>query len=247
MKDNYKKAFTLAETLITLSILGVVAAVMVPSIIKNYQKRVTIAKLQKAYANLEKAATNLAVSTGCIAREVSCTGLLENFDSDKFIENTGLNIVSQKTGIARPLYLYCENTGSNCNSTKGIYLNGKNLYISKDNIGYAVTTSTIRTVDKRVNGKRIIEEKPGFIAYVFTEPKVISNWKRLRLGRNVFVFTIYDNFQVDPAVVNSEGASFPQSRGFSLVESSCDKTVISVHSGYGCAAKIIKDGWKINY
>lgn len=34
-----KTAFTLAETLITLGIIGVVAALTIPSIIKNYQKK----------------------------------------------------------------------------------------------------------------------------------------------------------------------------------------------------------------
>ena len=38
-------SFTLAEVLITLSILGIVAAVTVPSIVRNYQKKITVTKL----------------------------------------------------------------------------------------------------------------------------------------------------------------------------------------------------------
>ena len=42
-----KSAFTLAEVLITLGIIGVVAALTIPNIIKHYQNEVTVTKLQK--------------------------------------------------------------------------------------------------------------------------------------------------------------------------------------------------------
>ncbi len=47
-----KVAFTLAEVLITLGIIGVVAAMTLPSLINNYQKKETISKLKKVYAML---------------------------------------------------------------------------------------------------------------------------------------------------------------------------------------------------
>ena len=50
-----KKAFTLAEVLITLSILGVVAAISIPSIIRHYQEKATVVKLKKVYSNLNSA------------------------------------------------------------------------------------------------------------------------------------------------------------------------------------------------
>ena len=42
-----KKAFTLAEVLITLGIIGIVAAMTLPVVIGNYQKKVTAAKVKK--------------------------------------------------------------------------------------------------------------------------------------------------------------------------------------------------------
>ena len=38
------KAFTLAEILITLGIIGVVAAMTIPTLITNYQKKQTVTK-----------------------------------------------------------------------------------------------------------------------------------------------------------------------------------------------------------
>ena len=50
-----KAAFTMAEVLITLGIIGIVAAMTLPSLIGNYQKKVTATKLKKAYAVLSQA------------------------------------------------------------------------------------------------------------------------------------------------------------------------------------------------
>ena len=54
---NYEKkaAFTLAEILITLGIIGMVAALTMPSLIGNYKKQQTITQLRKAYSALNQA------------------------------------------------------------------------------------------------------------------------------------------------------------------------------------------------
>ena len=52
MKD---KGFTLAEILITLGIIGVVAAMTIPTLITNYQKKASVTKLQKAISILNQA------------------------------------------------------------------------------------------------------------------------------------------------------------------------------------------------
>ena len=46
MKKRF--GFTLAEVLITLGIIGVVAAMTMPILYTNIQKKTTVAKLQKA-------------------------------------------------------------------------------------------------------------------------------------------------------------------------------------------------------
>ena len=53
---NFKKvAFTLAEVLITLGIVGIVAAMTIPTLITNNQKKQTVVKLQRAISVLNQA------------------------------------------------------------------------------------------------------------------------------------------------------------------------------------------------
>lgn len=50
-----KKAFTLAEVLITLGIIGIVAALTMPSLIAHHRKVATASKLKKFYSTMEQA------------------------------------------------------------------------------------------------------------------------------------------------------------------------------------------------
>lgn len=55
MKRKFKKAFTLAEVMITLAIIGVVAAVMIPVTLVNMQQREFQTGLSKAVSSLNQA------------------------------------------------------------------------------------------------------------------------------------------------------------------------------------------------
>ncbi len=59
-----KNGFTLAEVLITLGIIGVVAAITMPSLIKHYQQQVVISRLKKFYTNINQAIKMSEVENG---------------------------------------------------------------------------------------------------------------------------------------------------------------------------------------
>ena len=50
------KAFTLAEVLVTLGIIGVVSAMTVPTLMQNYQRQSYVTQLHKIYNELGQAA-----------------------------------------------------------------------------------------------------------------------------------------------------------------------------------------------
>ena len=61
---NKKVAFTLAEVLITLGIIGVVAVLTIPTLISNHRKSVAVQKLKKISSTLLQAQTQADVELG---------------------------------------------------------------------------------------------------------------------------------------------------------------------------------------
>ena len=58
---NMKKGFTLAEVLIVIAIIGVVAALTVPNIMENYKRKVYVSQLQRSYNVVSNAMAQLLV------------------------------------------------------------------------------------------------------------------------------------------------------------------------------------------
>ena len=230
-------AFTLSEVLVTLTILGILASIIVPNVVQQYQKRVTITKLQKAYATIEAAAANLAVSTGCVGRDISCA--LEFFKDVEDVDTSfaefagmGSKIIKKHNGNwLQNDYMYSEKHDL-------LFSSFSHYFILADGIGYSIT----------------LRDK-GLEVMVLTEPKKIKILKTgiIKRGRNQFYLLIGDNFNVYPAVRKSDG----QNLYFSSLAEVNDEIILwgcnpdnennTAISGVNCAARIIKDGWKINY
>ena len=87
-EQNTCLAFTLAEVLITLGIIGIVAAMTLPAIIQRKTEKETVARVQKAYSSLQQAYL-LAVQADGTPDEWGATGMYEDsshiFLANKFI------------------------------------------------------------------------------------------------------------------------------------------------------------------
>jgi prepilin-type N-terminal cleavage/methylation domain-containing protein len=59
-----RRAFTLAEVLITLGIIGVVAAITIPTLVQNHRNMVVEKRLQKFYSNINQAILQSEVEYG---------------------------------------------------------------------------------------------------------------------------------------------------------------------------------------
>ena len=62
-----KKGFTLAEVLITLGIIGIVAAMTLPTLIQKYQDKSDYSQLQKVYSQLLQATLSVEQEYGSIS------------------------------------------------------------------------------------------------------------------------------------------------------------------------------------
>ena len=61
-----KYAFTLAEVLITIGVIGVVAAMVMPGIVENVQERILIVKLKQTYSILSNGLKRMTAENGTI-------------------------------------------------------------------------------------------------------------------------------------------------------------------------------------
>jgi prepilin-type N-terminal cleavage/methylation domain-containing protein len=68
------RGFTLAEVLITLGIIGVVATLTIPGLIGNYQKKQTVTSLKKAYSVLNQAFEMAEIEHGDYTRWTAADG-----------------------------------------------------------------------------------------------------------------------------------------------------------------------------
>ena len=122
-----KKAFTLAEVLITLTIIGVIAAITIPNLMQKYTKHQYVVGLKKAYAELSNAIKIAPLTEGCSAGDYDCLGIFEE-------KNKATNIDGQ------------EFAGSNAN--KLLYILSKNLKTQKLCLNNTGECSWIKTYQK---------------------------------------------------------------------------------------------------
>ena len=63
-KTHKLKAFTLAEVLITLVIIGVIAAMTIPTLMNNTNNQELVSRLKKTYSELSQATNRIIADEG---------------------------------------------------------------------------------------------------------------------------------------------------------------------------------------
>ncbi|MBP3924936.1 type II secretion system protein [bacterium] len=82
-RGKVKVAFTLAEVLITLGIIGVVAALTLPAVVQHYKKVETIGRLKKFYSTMSQAIVRSELDNGPID-DWGLQGPSGNLDLEQF-------------------------------------------------------------------------------------------------------------------------------------------------------------------
>lgn len=83
-RKKMKKGFTLAEVLITLGIIGVVAAMTLPALIQKQNDIATVSKIKKYYSILSQSELIWEQDLGCIGNIPLCLESFNSFDSTAF-------------------------------------------------------------------------------------------------------------------------------------------------------------------
>lgn len=215
MQINKKTAFTLAETLITLVIIGVVASITIPSVVVKYQKDQTVVQLKKAYTTLAQA-VRLSES--------------ENGPNKDWDWGTEGNVSESFNTYWKP-YLKIQKI---CNTYSGCGYHSAYPWTSLNNTSYdvACVAPTLRTSVILQDGTFVIVRNYGGTPVtLYKQIYVDLNGPKPpnQLGKDLFQFLLDDQKGLVPTGYESDGN----------VDCSVNK------GGLSCATKIIQDGWQI--
>ena len=218
------KGFTLAEVLITLGIIGVVAAMTMPTLVGKYQKQATVAKLQKIYSILNQAFQRSEVDNGDYRYWESGYDIGSDAYFDKYWKPYMQIIKVCKTasdcGYKTERWYLIDGTLGNS------YIIANDLrtgVILKDGIFVSVTTKTIDSDGVSSPQTRI---------YVDINAGAGPN----RIGKDVFSFYRVDDDTAKGVVADCYAASD------SYIKNNCS---LGSKNGNCCLQKIIRDGWQI--
>ncbi len=112
-------AFTLAEVLITLAIIGVVAALTIPSVVQKYKEQATVTAVKKIYSTLSQAYNMALVEHGSPENWNTETWYIEdpeNPDQTTYAPDGAINLAN----IMAP-YM---KTAKNCGTEAGCWYDG---------------------------------------------------------------------------------------------------------------------------
>lgn len=219
IKKNHK-GFTLAEVLITLGIIGIVAAMTLPALIQNYKKETLITRLKKAYTEVYQALVMAEAEHGNHQYWDYGTA----FDGDSAVKFVN-------TYMAPYLKLT-----RNCGKESGCINDGK--VFSLDGIASFITDTRSASVIT-ASGYSIMVTSGG--SYV-TIRLILSNNKKDQLvfGKNVFDYQCASTQQKMMGVT----ANLTHDDLRSSPIYGCGK-VGGDSSGMNCGMLILFDGWNI--
>lgn len=250
---NMKKGFTLAEVLITLTIIGVVAAMTIPTLVQNSQKQEYVSKLQKFVSVFSNGMKMAMVNTNCsdlLCADLEFGSLRSATASDPlpqaFLDATGFKIIKE---CRRASNMYLDQSTDCWAPTKA--LDGTNQSIRESSssaayefvltdgmavdISYGFDSCSLTDVNDVKSCALITVDVNGLKAPNQTGRDVFSFW----LGRNG---ALYPSYGAKTLLCSS--AAMCWDKGTTV---SCLPTATGAQSGQACAARIMEHGWQMDY
>jgi len=215
-------AFTLAEVLITLVIIGVIAAITIPSVVANYQERERIAKVKKCYSVLSQAMIRVLADGGDMIFEVK--------DADNANIKLWFDTYLKQYLITTKI---CYNTAGCWNNEDTKYLNGNNSKWNRKGIGvgYDIITAVLNdgslididafSSSDIKNSFKINTKSSGLVVYF----DINGARKPNTIGKDIFV-TVFTEDGLVPAYKNGTSVQ---------IDSDCSKS----GTGISCIQKYL--------
>lgn len=232
-----KFGFTLAEILVALAIVGVVAAISIPTMVTENKKKVYANSLSSAVSNLENALTTVIITEGktsiCDINEWK-GGYVEVFVENilkkrmQLTMNDSYNIQEVKTLDKKGFF-----AGLNLEQEKG----SGTAFDSKKGFTYVI-------FDKLYEGAGGFDNLRLSLPVALVAIDVNGNKKPNILGRDVFLYILNKDGYLFPYA----GEEYNEFYGDNFnVHHYCDPNSNANKNGITCAARLAQNGYKMDY
>lgn len=208
---SFRGAFTLAEVLVTLGIIGVVSAMTIPTLMQNHQRTTYVTQLHKVYNEVSQAAQMVLTDSNAASLKESKLrrqGISYFFN---YFKTTQTCAGSDTSDCFASDYTNMNGTAITLSNT---IPSTAQCAVLASGAAICMSGSSSYTVVTDINGK--------------AGPNI--------LGRDLFSFILGSDGTVSTGDVENIASNF---------SSNCSSATGDVY-GY-CFAKILNDGWKMDY
>lgn len=244
-------AFTLAEVLVTLGIIGVVSAMTLPTLVKSHQRQVYVTQLHKVYNEFSQAGEAYITSKNAI--NLKEAGLRSAAGIQNFVAS---QLKTTKS---------CGSTFTDCFASEYQNMNGATITNYSDSDASCYVLPTGASVCLALGGKGLFN-KNAIDLIVDTNGKQGPNI----LGRDLFIMAMASDGSIVPSQYVYEGAAgvcystsgavdyetgeaaeYPESckeltrNALEKCQNATDMRVAG--AGAGCFTQLQNDGWQMNY
>ncbi len=215
-----KAAFTLAEVLVTLGIIGVVSAMTVPSLMQNYQRQSYVTQLHKVYNEFSQAFVQYQTDNNALNLKEAGFSSQDNINS--FIRSyfKVIKECDSMDGCFADAYKKMNGT-----ATKAWAVDYKSFVLAN---GASIRPAYLPEGNKIINIALDINGLKG--------PNVV--------GRDLFWLYVYNNGLIDDCPTDTgTNAPLTKEQRDTLYNTYC---IVST-SVDGCFGKILNDNWQMTY
>lgn len=212
-------AFTLSELLVTLSIIGVVSALTVPTLINKYQAQANVAQLRKAYFDIGQAVDLMLTDEA--KTTISATTLAAT--PGKFLKKY-LRINQDCGTNMTPCFAA---SYKNIDGGKAVTLECEDGYTISTTAGFStcICGTNPASVLIDINGP----DKPNIA------------------GRDLFSFSIYDDGSIDEALSPADKTDKSSEDITKIRNDKAAECTGGEKNAVGCFTKILNANWKMDY
>ncbi len=208
-----KAAFTLAEVLVTLAVIGIVAAMTIPTLVSNYQEKETVTKVKKFYSTISQAYQLATIDYGK-ASEWGIEGRDKGSQDDEEETYNAVNAI-----LVRDKLLKYVKTSKVCDNAKDQTACGvaDKIYMLDDNINPGMPSQTASamltdgsTILVLANSANDTNRGPGELSHVWANIHYDVNGIKPpnTEGKDIFAFYLAENSVIPFGTPNETTYSF---------------------------------------